>query len=88
MAAYCASKAGLDHFAASLMLEVRQRGIKITTIAPGSVDTGFAGTPGAADTSWMLSGEDIARTVVQLLEARDGAHLSRMEMRPARPQKR
>ena len=33
MAAYCASKAGLDYFAASLMLEVRQRGIKVTTAA-------------------------------------------------------
>jgi NAD(P)-dependent dehydrogenase (short-subunit alcohol dehydrogenase family) len=88
MAAYCASKAGLDHFAASLMLEVRQRGIKVTTIAPGSVDTGFAGAPPAADTSWMLNGEDLAATVVHLIEGREGAHLSRVEMRPARPQKR
>jgi NAD(P)-dependent dehydrogenase (short-subunit alcohol dehydrogenase family) len=88
MAAYCASKAGLDHFAASLMLEVRQRGVKVTTLAPGSVDTGFAGGPAAADTSWMLTAEDLAQTVVDLLETRDGAHLSRLEMRPARPQKR
>ena len=88
MAAYCASKAGLDHFAASLLLEVRQRGIKVTTIAPGSVDTGFSGAPSTGDTSWMLNGDDIAATVVHLLEGRDGAHLSRLEMRPSRPQKR
>jgi NAD(P)-dependent dehydrogenase (short-subunit alcohol dehydrogenase family) len=88
MAAYCASKAALDHFSASLMLEVRHRGVKVTTIAPGSVDTSFAGVPPAADTSWMLTAEDIAATVIDLLEARDGAHLSRLEMRPARPQKR
>jgi NAD(P)-dependent dehydrogenase (short-subunit alcohol dehydrogenase family) len=88
MAAYCASKAGLDHFSASLMLEVRHRGVKVTTIAPGSVDTSFAGVPPAADTSWMLTAEDIAATVIDLLEARDAAHLSRLEMRPARPQKR
>jgi len=88
MAAYCASKAALDHFAACLMLEVRQRGIKVTTIAPGSVDTAFEGAPRAADTSWMLAGEDLARTVVDLLKTRDAAHLSRIEMRPARPQKR
>jgi NAD(P)-dependent dehydrogenase (short-subunit alcohol dehydrogenase family) len=88
MAAYCASKAGLDHFAASLMLEVRQRGIKVTTIAPGSVDTSFAGVPPAADTSWMLNGDDIAQTLLHLLEGRDAAHSSRVEMRPARPQKR
>jgi NAD(P)-dependent dehydrogenase (short-subunit alcohol dehydrogenase family) len=88
MAAYCASKAALDHFAASLMLEVRQKGVKVTTIAPGSVDTGFAGGPRPADTSWMLSPEDVAQTVVQLLRMREGAHSSRVEMRPAKPQKR
>ncbi len=88
MAAYCASKAALDHFATCLMLEVRQRGVKVSTLAPGSVDTQFEGVPRAADTSWMLSPEDLARTVVDLARTRDGAHLSRVEMRPARPQKR
>jgi NAD(P)-dependent dehydrogenase (short-subunit alcohol dehydrogenase family) len=88
MAAYCASKAALDHFAACLMLEIRQKGVKVTTIAPGSVDTAFAGGPRPEDTSWMLTPEDVAQTVVQLLKMRDGAHSSRVEMRPARPQKR
>jgi len=87
MAAYCASKAALDHFAACLMLEVRQKGVKVTTIAPGSVDTAF-GASRPADTSWMLTAEDVAQTVVDLLRMRDGAHSSRVEMRPARPQKR
>jgi hypothetical protein len=36
----------------------------------------------------MLSPEDVAQTVVHLLKMRDGAHSSRVEMRPARPQKR
>src|SRR4029453_14676434 len=43
MAAYCASKAALDQFAACLMLEVRHQGVKVTTLAPGSVDTDFGG---------------------------------------------
>ena len=88
MAAYCASKAALDHFAASLMLEVRQHGVKVTTLAPGSVDTEFAGMPTPPDRSWMLAPEDLAQTVVDLLKTRDAAHLSRVEMRPSRPQKR
>lgn len=87
MAAYCASKAALDHLAACLMLEVRQQGVKVTTIAPGSVDTSFGGAP-RGDTSWMLTSEDVAKAVLDLLASRDGAHLSRVEMRPARPQKR
>lgn len=88
MAAYGASKAAVDHFARCLMLEVRQKGIKVTTIAPGSVDTAFAGAPRPPDASWMLSPEDVAETVVALARMRDGAHSSRIEMRPARPQKR
>jgi NAD(P)-dependent dehydrogenase (short-subunit alcohol dehydrogenase family) len=88
MAAYCASKAALDHFAACLMHEVRQKGVKVSTVAPGSVDTGFAGASRPPDTSWMLTPEDVAQTVMDLLRMRDGAHSSRVEMRPARPQKR
>ena len=88
LAAYCASKAALDHFATCLMLEVRHRGIKVTTIAPGSVDTAFSGAPHPADTSWMLTPEDVASTVIDLLRMRNGAHSSRVEIRPARPQKR
>ena len=88
MAAYCASKAALDQLAACLMLEVRQKGVKVTTVAPGSVDTAFAGGPRAPDTSWMLTPEDVAETVIHLLKVRDGAHPSRVEMRPAKPQKR
>ncbi len=39
--AYCASKAGLNAFAEVLNQEVRHDNIKVTTIAPGSVATGF-----------------------------------------------
>jgi NAD(P)-dependent dehydrogenase (short-subunit alcohol dehydrogenase family) len=87
LGAYCASKAALDHLATCLMLEVRHLGVKVTTLAPGSVDTGFGGSP-RTDTSWMLKPEDIAGAILDLLRARDGAHLSRVEMRPAQPQKR
>jgi len=87
MAAYCASKAALDHFAACLMLEVRQQGVKVTTLAPGSVDTGFGGDARSGDASWMLRGDDIAATVLDLLRGRDEALLSRVEMRPLRPRR-
>jgi 3-oxoacyl-[acyl-carrier protein] reductase len=87
MAAYCATKAGLDHFARCLMLEVRHQGVKVTTIAPGSVDTSFGGSA-SREASWMLRAEDIAAAVLDLLHARDEAHLSRVEMRPLRPARR
>ncbi len=88
MAAYCASKAALDQLSACLMLEVRQAGVKVTTLAPGSVDTGFSGTPRGGDTSWMLAPDDLARTVVALLQMRADAHLSHIDLRPARPKQR
>jgi 3-oxoacyl-[acyl-carrier protein] reductase len=87
MAAYCASKAALDHLSACLMLEVRHQGVKVTTIAPGSVDTGFRGAAPAGAAPWKLRPEDVAATVLDLLRTRDDAHLSRVEMRPARPPK-
>jgi 3-oxoacyl-[acyl-carrier protein] reductase len=88
MAAYCTSKAGLDHFTRCLMLEVRQQGVKVTTIAPGSVDTDFGGGSRPAASDWMLHAEDVAGTVMDLLRTRDDAHLSRVEMRPLRPARR
>jgi NAD(P)-dependent dehydrogenase (short-subunit alcohol dehydrogenase family) len=90
MAAYCASKAALDHFARCLMLEVRHAGVKVTTVAPGSVDTGFGGRGEGSrkSDSWMLRPDDVAAAVVDLLRTRDDAHLSRVEMRPLRPQQR
>jgi 3-oxoacyl-[acyl-carrier protein] reductase len=88
MAAYGASKAALDHFARCLLLEVRQKGIRVTVVAPGSVDTAFGAAPRPPDVSWMLAPEDLASTVVQLAKMRDGALPSRLEIRPTRPQNR
>ena len=89
LAAYCASKAALDQLSRCLMLEVRQQRVKITTIAPGSVDTGFGASSGLAPSGgeWKLSSDDIALAIVDLLRSRDDAHLSRVEMRPLRPPK-
>jgi 3-oxoacyl-[acyl-carrier protein] reductase len=88
MAAYCASKAALDHLAECLMLEVRHQGVKVTTLAPGSVDTGFGTHKGQQAAPWKLSAEDVAQTILDLLRTRDDAHLSRVEMRPLRPPSR
>jgi len=88
MSAYCASKAALDHLTACLMLEVRHQGVKVVTLAPGSVDTGFAGGMPRGSTDWMLTPEDLAANVLDLLRGRDDAHISRVELRPLRPQKR
>jgi 2-deoxy-D-gluconate 3-dehydrogenase len=88
LAAYGASKAALDYFSHCLMMEVRQQGVNVITIAPGSVATSFAGREDRGDAGWMLAPEDVAQAVLDLLHARDGALLSRVDMRPLRPGKR
>ena len=85
LAAYNASKFGVRGFSEALMKEVRDDGIKVTCIYPGSVETGFSvQTNPAASTNKMLP-EDIAATVVHLLETRDNYLISELVMRPLRP---
>ena len=57
MSAYCASKAALDQLSRCLMLEVRHAGVKITVLAPGSVDTSFGGRQ--TRDAWKLQPDDL-----------------------------
>lgn len=68
------------------MQEVRHEGIRVCCVAPGSVDTRFAGDP-PADSSWKLTAGDVARVVVDLLHHDPRSLPSRVEIRPARPRK-
>lgn len=42
-ATYSGSKAGLRFFALALAMELEERGIRVATVSPGPVDTGFFG---------------------------------------------
>ena len=88
MAAYNASKFGLNGFSEALMQEVRHDGIKVSYIMPGSVNTEFGGDEPSDAKSWQLQSDDIARVVMDLLEYPDRALPSRVEIRPSRPPKR
>jgi NADP-dependent 3-hydroxy acid dehydrogenase YdfG len=68
--AYCASKFAQDAFAAALRKEVRQYGIKVTTIYPGLTDTNFNGTTeGEERKKDWLRAEDVAQAVLYALNA-------------------
>lgn len=86
-AAYNASKFGLLGLSDAAMLDLRQDGVRVSAILPGSVDTGF-GARDDADHSWMLTPEDVARTVTDLLAYPERALPSRVELRPTKPKKR
>ena len=88
MAAYNASKFGLNGFSEALMQEVRHDGIKVSYIMPGSVNTEFGGDAPSDEKSWQLTPPDIARVVVDLLHQDARALSSRIEIRPSRPPKK
>lgn len=86
-AAYNASKFGLLGFSEAMMLDVRQMGIRVSCIMPGSVSTHFnRNTPGDED-AWKIQPEDIARIVMDLLATPARTLPSRIEVRPSRPRK-
>lgn len=86
-AAYNASKFGLVGFTEALMQEVRHDGIRVSSIMPGSVATGFSHpTPGTGD-EWKIHPNDIAELVLDLLRMPERTLPSRIEVRPSRPPK-
>ena len=68
-AAYSASKFGLIGFTQSLYEEVREQGIKVAVILPGFVDTPMIPPVGHLDRSKMIQANDVAATVVFVLQA-------------------
>lgn len=88
MAAYNASKFGLNGFSEALMQEVRQDNIKVSYICPGSVNTHFGGDEPDESKAWQLQPEDIAETVLDLLKMNPRALPSKIEIRPSKPSKK
>ena len=82
--AYCASKHAVNGFSEVLFQELRDDGIRVTYLMPGSVATEF-GRGTAMGQDWALQAEDVGEMVVDLLHTHPRALHSRVEMRPARP---
>lgn len=85
MAAYNASKFGLNGFTEAMMQEVRQDNIKVSYICPGSVNTYFGGDSPSDDQAWQLQPNDIADVVIDLLKMDQRALPSKIEIRPSKP---
>jgi len=87
-AGYNASKFGINGFSEALMLDHRHENVRVSYIMPGSVSTQFSGGPArrSGDTSWMIAPEDVAEAVAMVLAMPPRTMVSRIEMRPSRPQ--
>jgi 3-oxoacyl-[acyl-carrier protein] reductase len=82
-AVYCASKFGVVGFTESIAEEVRQHGIRVSVVCPGSTDTQFSGHAGKTR-EWMLRPEDVAHAVRMLVTQEPNSFISEVIMRPTR----
>ncbi|MEQ9443374.1 MAG: SDR family oxidoreductase [Cyclobacteriaceae bacterium] len=86
--AYNASKFGLTGFSQSVMLDLRQHGIKVSTIMPGSVATHFNNHQPGSEDDWKIQIEDIGELVVDLMQMNPRTLPSKIEVRPSKPPKK
>jgi NADP-dependent 3-hydroxy acid dehydrogenase YdfG len=85
IAAYNASKFGVRGFSEALMKEVRDQGIKVTCVYPGSIATEFQEVAGTSGTSNPMTADDVAGTVSHVLMTAENYLVSEVVMRPLRP---
>ncbi len=87
-AAYNASKFGLTGFSQAVMLDLRNEGVKVSTIMPGSVATYFNDNEPSDKDNWKIQIEDIGELVTDLLKMNPRTLPSKIEVRPSRPPKK
>ncbi|MEX0748332.1 MAG: SDR family NAD(P)-dependent oxidoreductase [Rhodothermales bacterium] len=85
LSAYNATKFGVRGFSEAVMKEVREDGIKVSCIYPGSIATNFSAISGGGGSPNPMTPDDIANTVIHLLETSDNYLISEVVMRPLRP---
>jgi short-subunit dehydrogenase len=83
--AYNVTKYGLRGYSESLFKELRNDGIKVTCIFPGSIETEFFEQAGVPISNNPMQPADVSSTVMHVLEAPENYLISEVVMRPLRP---
>lgn len=81
-AAYSASKWGLNGLTYSVAEELRQHNIRVSVIAPGSVNTRFEGRADGKDPNKKIQPDDVARVVAMLVTQAPQSFVSEVLLRP------
>jgi short-subunit dehydrogenase len=85
-AGYVGTKHAVRGISHSLYMELRDFGIKVSTIYPGSIQTNFFDDiPGMQAHENMMRPIDVATTIVQTLETHPNYFVVDVECRPLRP---
>jgi 3-oxoacyl-[acyl-carrier protein] reductase len=82
-ALYCASKWGLQGLSGCMAEDLREHGIRVSVICPGSVATDFSGRR-HKDASKVLTAEDVAHAVAMVVTQGPQSFLSEIQLRPVR----
>lgn len=86
MSGYAATKHAVKGISHSLYMEVRDYGVKVTCIYPGSTETNFFDNMESSPASPnMMQPEDIASTIMHALESHPNYHHVDIEVRPLMP---
>jgi 3-oxoacyl-[acyl-carrier protein] reductase len=80
---YAATKHAVMGFSESLLLEVRNSGVKVSVVMPGSVGTDMVDDE--VDMSWMLGPGDVAESVAHILATPPAVLVHRLEIRALKP---
>jgi 3-oxoacyl-[acyl-carrier protein] reductase len=81
-AAYSSSKWGLNGLTYSVAEELRQYNVRVSVIAPGSVNTHFGGGGGTKDRTRMVQPDDVAQVVSLLVTQAPTSFVSEVLLRP------
>lgn len=94
MAAYAATKGGIQSFTHAIALEYAKQGLRAVCVAPGSIDSGMTNNPGLpADADFSLlaklspaltqgfAGPETVAGVIAMLASDDGAFVTGTELR-------
>jgi 3-oxoacyl-[acyl-carrier protein] reductase len=80
---YCASKWGLMGLSGCMAEELREHGIRVSVVCPGSVATEFSGR-GPKDPAKVLTAQDVAHAVAAIVTQGPQSFLSEIDLRPLR----
>jgi NAD(P)-dependent dehydrogenase (short-subunit alcohol dehydrogenase family) len=80
---YCASKWAVQGLALCMAEDLREHGIRVSVVCPGSVATEFSGR-GPKDPSKVLTPDDVAHAVAMIVTQGPQSFLSEVHLRPLR----
>jgi NADP-dependent 3-hydroxy acid dehydrogenase YdfG len=84
MSAYCGTKYAVNGITESLHKELRDFGVKVSALSPGSVETGFSGFPSSSKKNKLLP-DDLAAAMIHMLKCPKNFHYTDIQVRPLQP---